>query len=139
MTIKEMFNKVLEKLKSVFSSFKTYAIIIGLALAALIAFLFFNNKKAFEFISLLQERLNAKEKELEELKKIEEEQKRKQQEIEAKFQATLEELKEKHKIEIEKIDSAKRQELRRLIEQFQENPEEQSRHLAELFGLSTGA
>jgi alanyl-tRNA synthetase len=110
-----------------------------LALAALAAFLFFNNKKAFEFISLLQERLNAKEKELEELKKIEEEQKRKQQEIEAKFQATLEELKEKHKIEIEKIDSAKRQELRRLIEQYQENPEEQSRHLAELFGLSTGA
>lgn len=125
-----------EKLKTFFSSFKTYAIIIGLALAALVSFLFYKNSKAFEFISLLESRLKAREKELEDLKKLEEEKEKKQKEIEANYEKTLQELKEKHKINLEAIDSAKKEELRRLIVEYKDNPEEQSRHLSELFGLS---
>jgi len=125
-----------EKLISFFSSFKTYAIIIGLAATALICFLFYKQQKAFEFISILQDRLKAREKELQELKILEEAQAKKQKEIDEKFQATLQELKEKHKIEIESIDAAKKEELKKLIEQYQNNPEEQSRHLSQLFGLN---
>lgn len=125
-----------EKLKQVFTSFKTYAILIGLALAALISFVFYKNKKAFEFIDLLQNRLKAREEELEALKKVEDEQKKRQEQLELKFQQTLKELEEKHKIEIEKISAAKREELRILLEKYENDPEAQAQHLNQLFDLT---
>lgn len=124
-----------EKFIGFFKSAYTYIILIGIGLAILVCFMFFKEKKAYELIELLNWRLKSREEELEKLKKIELEQQKKQQEIETRYQATLQELKEKHAVEIEKISEQKKQELRAIIEQYKENPEEQSRHLSELFGL----
>jgi biopolymer transport protein ExbB/TolQ len=124
-----------EKVINFFKSAYTYIILVVIGLAILVCFMFFKEKKAYELIELLNSRLKAREQELENLKKIELEQQKKQQEIETRYQAMLQELKEKHAVEIEKISEQKKQELRAIIEQYKENPEEQSRHLSELFGL----
>lgn len=126
-----MTNKILK----IFQSFKFYFILILLFLAAFICFLIFNNKKAYEFISLLQQKIEAREKEIQELKIVELERQQKQKEIDDRYQVIIQELKETHRIQIEQISKEKETELKRLIQEYQNNPEGLGSRLEELFGV----
>lgn len=126
-----------EKIVQFFKSAYTYLILIGIGLAILVCFLFFKEKKAYELIEFLSNKLKAREQELEDLKKLEIEQKKKQEEIETRFQETLKELEEKHKIELSQINEAKKEELRNILVKYENDPEAQTEHLNELFGLSS--
>lgn len=130
-----MKNKILDMLKQIFQSFKFYFILILLLFAAFICFLVFNNKKAYELISLLQKRIEAREKEIQELKNIELQRQQKQKEIDDKYQIIIQELKETHRIQIEQISKDKEKELKRLIQEYENNPSGLSSRLEELFGV----
>jgi LPXTG-motif cell wall-anchored protein len=125
-----------EKAKTILETIKTIFAVVGLVLAAVVALLFFKRKQAEEYLKLLEGRLKSKEKELADLKKIEEQQKLRQQEIDARYQQIIEDLKIRHQIEIEKLNEEKKQELRRLIEMYKDDPEAQAEHLNTLFGLN---
>lgn len=126
-----------EKIVNFFKSVYTYIVLMGIVFGIIVCLLVFKQKKAYELIELLNGRLKAREQELEELKKIEIERKKKQEEIETKFQLTLKELEEKHKIELSQITEAKKEELRNLLIKYDNDPEAQAEHLNELFGLSS--
>jgi len=134
-----MTNKVLDALKQIFQSFKFYFILILLLLAALSCFLIFNNKKAYELISLLQKRLESREKEIEALRSIELERQQKQKEIDDRYQVIIQELKENHRIEIQQISKDKEIELKRLIQEYENNPEGLSSRLESLFGADSAS
>lgn len=128
-----------EKIINFFKSAYTYLILIGIVFGIVACFLVFKEKKAYELIELLNGRLKAREQELEELKKVETERKKKQEEIEAKFQLTLKELEEKHKIELSQINEAKKEELRNILVKYENDPDAQAEHLNELFGLPSSS
>lgn len=130
-----MTSQLKDKLKQIFQSFKFYFVLILLLLAAFICFLVFNNKKAYELISLLQKRIEAREKEIQELRSIELERQQKQKEIDDRYQVIIQELKENHRIQIEQISKDKEIELKRLIQEYENNPEGLSSRLESLFGV----
>lgn len=130
-----MTSQLKDKLKQIFQSFKFYFVLILLLLAAFICFLVFNNKKAYELISLLQKRIETREKEIQELRSIELERQQKQKEIDDKYQIIIQELKETHRIQIEQISKDKEKELKRLIQEYENNPEGLGSRLEEIFGV----
>lgn len=109
-----------------------------LLIGGLIYVICFAKNKQVLFDQLLKEFKNQQEqnaKQLEELRKIQEEQVLKQQEINRKYNEVLDRIERDYREQLRTLDIQKERDLRNIIENNQDNPDAMAKDINILFGI----
>ena len=84
---------------------------------------------------ILEERNKSYKKQMEAIDKIHKEEIDKRNDILEKYNGILQELEEKYKKDSLELDSKKKKEIKKLVEEYNEKPDELAKLLAEKYGL----
>lgn len=121
--------------KKIWESVKNFFVVFGIICAIAACFLFFNNKKAQEYIKILEGRLQARERELEESQRIERERAQAQAQREKELNDKIKELQEKYNTAIKNIDAATRAALAEAYNIYKDDPVKQATELRRILGV----
>lgn len=121
--------------KKIWEGVKNFFVVFGIICAIAACFLFFNNKKAQEYIKILEGRLQARERELEESQRIERERAEAQAQREKELNDKIKELQEKYNTAIKNIDAATRAALAEAYNIYKDDPIKQAAELRRILGV----
>jgi predicted Holliday junction resolvase-like endonuclease len=121
--------------KKIWEGIKNFFVVFGIICAIAACFLFFNNKKAQEYIKILEGRLQARERELEESQRIEQERAEAQAQREKELNDKIKELQEKYDTAIKNIDAATRAALAEAYNIYKDDPVKQAAELRRILGV----
>jgi predicted Holliday junction resolvase-like endonuclease len=121
--------------KKIWEGIKNFFVVFGIICAIAACFLFFNNKKAQEYIKILEGRLQARERELEESQRIERERAEAQAQREKELNDKIKELQDKYDTAIKNIDAATRAALAEAYNIYKDNPVKQAAELRRILGV----
>jgi hypothetical protein len=121
--------------KKIWEGVKNFFVIFGVICAIAACFLFFNNKKAQEYIKILEGRLQTRERELQQAHEIEETRAASQAKREKELNDKIKELQDKYDIAIRNIDAATRAALAAAYERFKDDPVRQAEELRRILGI----
>lgn len=121
--------------KKIWEGIKNFFVVFGIICAIAACFLFFNNKKAQEYIKILEGRLQARERELEESQRIEQERAEAQAQREKELNDKIKELQEKYNTAIKNIDAATRAALAEAYNIYKDDPVKQAAELRRILGV----
>lgn len=121
--------------KKIWEGIKNFFVVFGIICAIAACFLFFNNKKAQEYIKILEGRLQARERELEESQRIERERAEAQAQREKELNDKIKELQEKYNTAIKNIDAATRAALAEAYNIYKDDPVKQAAELRRILGV----
>jgi predicted Holliday junction resolvase-like endonuclease len=121
--------------KKIWEGIKNFFVVFGIICAIAACFLFFNNKKAQEYIKILEGRLQARERELEESQRIERERAEAQAQREKELNDKIKELQDKYDTAIKNIDAATRAALAEAYNIYKDDPVKQAAELRRILGI----
>lgn len=124
-------------LKKIGLFFKNYGAIIGLGLSLLVSLLFIKNKQdAYNnLLKQMQDQITQHHQEIDSLTKNHEAEVARYADIEKRYNDTLKAIATEHQQALDKLDSQKKAELKKIITETKDDPNAQAARIATLLGI----
>jgi hypothetical protein len=121
--------------KKIWEGIKNFFIIFGIICAIAACYLFFNNKKAEEYIKILEGRIRSRDQELEAARNIETQRQAQQQQREADLNRIIDDLRKQNADLIKEINADTQDAINAAYDQYKDDPEKQAAEIRRILGV----